>query len=69
MNVKNFKRDKHDPQEADFYILKNSNIPGVLVETAFITNSNDYKLLMQNDFKSMIGIAITDGIDNFINSK
>jgi len=69
MKVKAFKRGTHDTQEADFYILKNSNIPGVLVETAFITNSDDRKLLMQNEFRSMIGIAITDGIDNFINSK
>lgn len=63
-----FKRDRHDPQEADFYLLKNSNITGVLVETAFITNSYDHKLLSQDGFRSRIAEAIAEGIDDYINN-
>lgn len=62
----NFKRDTHDPQEADFYLLENADIPGVLVETAFITNSTDHKLLSQDEFRSRIAKAIADGIGDYI---
>lgn len=61
------KRDSHKPQQADFYLLKNTTIPGVLVETAFITNSIDYKLLSQDNFKSQIAQAVGDGIEKYIN--
>ena len=28
-------RQSHDCQKADYYILRNSNVPGVLIETAY----------------------------------
>ena len=69
INVVNFKRDTHNTQEADFYLLKSSNIPGVLVETAFMTNQNERKLLSQDDFRSQIAKAVADGTDNYLYKK
>lgn len=65
----NFKRDRHDPREADFYLLKNSDIPGVLVETAFITNSRERKLLSKENFRSQIAKAVAEGIEDYFNIK
>jgi N-acetylmuramoyl-L-alanine amidase len=65
ITVKNFKRRKEVPQKADFYILMNSHIPGVLIETAFLTNTTERKLLMQNEFRLQIAKAIANGIDNY----
>lgn len=64
--VDNFKRETHNPQEADFYLLMNTNIPGVLVETAFVTDRNEYKLLSQDVFRSQIAKGVADGIENYL---
>lgn len=47
-----------------FYVLKNTEMPAILVETAFIDNVNDNKLLKERigDFAK----AITDGILNYL---
>jgi N-acetylmuramoyl-L-alanine amidase len=66
ISAANFIREPHDPQEADFYLLKNSGIPGVLVETAFITNSKERKLLSQDNFRSQIAKAVADGIESYL---
>lgn len=57
-------REPNQPQTAGFYILRNSNIPGVLVETAFITNKQENKLLAQDSFKDKIAYAIYMGVIN-----
>lgn len=67
IDITSFNRDSHNTQEADFYLLKNADIPGVLVETAFITNTNDRKLLTQDDFRIKIAQAVANGIGNYIN--
>jgi N-acetylmuramoyl-L-alanine amidase len=66
INKFNFKRGTHNPQAADFYLLMNTNITGVLVETAFVTNRNEYKLLSQDDFRSQIAKGVADGIENYL---
>lgn len=45
-----------------FYVIKYTNMPAVLVETAFIDNSNDAKLLRENEdeFARAIACGITD---------
>jgi N-acetylmuramoyl-L-alanine amidase len=65
ISTSGFKRQSNNSQkEKDFYVLKNSNIPGVLVETAFITNSNELKLLATNAFKDKLAKAVALGIEN-----
>jgi len=57
-------RQSHDCQKADYYVLRNSNVPGVLVETAFITNSRERKLLLTDSFRDKLAEAILEGIEN-----
>lgn len=66
ISIKNFKRGTHDPQEADFYLLENSSITGILIETAFITNSTEYNLIQQDEYKSKISMAVADGIEEYL---
>ena len=49
-------------KEANFSVLRNTNMPAVLVETAFIDNDEDAKLLMekQDEFARAIALGITD---------
>ena len=49
-------------KHANFYVLKYTDMPAVLVETAFIDNANDAKLLRdrQDDFARAIARGISD---------
>lgn len=46
----------------DFYVLRATDMPAVLVETAFIDNSDDARLLLdrQDDFAAAIARGISD---------
>jgi len=61
-------RAKNSIRTENFYILRNSSIPGILVETAFITNKQENKLLKQKDFREKISKAIMEGIDEHVAS-
>lgn len=47
-------------KEANFYVLKNTIMPAVLVETAFITNPEEEKILIEryNEFANAIATGI-----------
>jgi len=60
------KRTVHDPQNSpSFYLLNYSKIPGVIIETVFISNQKERELLGQDSFKDEIAKAIVDGIKNY----
>lgn len=67
MIVNGKKRTAHDPQQAKFYILSNSQIPGVIVETAFISNAEERKLLTSDKFREQLASAIADGAARYLN--
>ncbi len=52
---------------ANFYVLRETAMPAVLIELGFITNEEDAKILVerQDDFAK----AIARGIDNYFNQK
>ncbi|CAI1817248.1 N-acetylmuramoyl-L-alanine amidase AmiA [Serratia bockelmannii] len=54
-------------EQAAFAVLKSPSIPSVLVETSFITNPNEERLLGTTAFREKIARAIADGIINFFN--
>lgn len=64
ITIPNFKRETTGCAEENFYLLRNSNIPGVLVETAFVTNTKELSLLSNEAFKDKIAQAIASGIEN-----
>lgn len=46
--------DGDGDKEANFYILKHTTAPAVLLECAFMDNPHDYNLLFDPDFKQQI---------------
>ena len=53
----------------DFYLLKNSSMPAVLIETGFITSSEDVKYLDNAWGQKKIAESISDGIEAYFKSK
>jgi N-acetylmuramoyl-L-alanine amidase len=48
-----------------FYVIKNTTMPAVLVETAFLSNSHDAEELTHTDFLDKLAQGIANGIMNF----
>lgn len=59
------KRTIHDPRTADFYLLYNAEIPGVVVETAFLSNPRERKLLSEDGFQEKMARTIVLGIEQY----
>lgn len=49
----------------DVYLLKNVNIPSVIVECGFLSNSNEEKLLADEEYQSKIAMSIYLGINEY----
>ena len=52
---------------AGLIVLKGLDVPSVLVELGYLTNSKDAKLLMQKETQQKIGKSIVRAADNFFN--
>jgi len=55
----------HLPLEGNYYLLANSKIPGVIVETGFITSKTDLMLLQMLEYREYLSDAIYRGIVNY----
>jgi N-acetylmuramoyl-L-alanine amidase len=54
-------------EQAAFVVLKSPSIPSVLVETSFITNPQEEKLLGTTAFRQKIASAIASGVISYFN--
>lgn len=45
-------------------VVRNTTMPAVLVETAYITGNKDYDLLISDDFRERTALGIANGIEN-----
>lgn len=52
-------------QEAPFRVLKLPDIPAVLIETAYISNPQEEKLLKKNDFQKSLAKAISSSLQDY----
>ncbi|MBP2654835.1 MAG: amiC 1 [Firmicutes bacterium] len=50
---------------ANFYVLKNTAMPAVLVELAFLSNPSEEKLLNTPQFQQKLAQGIVNGVNNF----
>lgn len=53
----------------DYYILRNTEIPGIIVEVGFISNETDIKLLLDAEHQNDIVEKITKGIIVYFKDK
>lgn len=66
MEVNGAKRTAHEPVQAKYYLLSHSKIPGVIVETAFMSNNTERQLLTRDDFREQLAKAIADGVEQYL---
>lgn len=52
-------------QQAGFMVLKSPDIPSVLVETAFITNDTEERLLGDSQYQERLASSLLDGIRGY----
>ena len=56
---------KSEVQQAGFMVLKSPDIPSVLVETAFISNPREEKLLGDADYQDKMAQSIFEGVRSY----
>ena len=56
---------KPSVQQAGFMVLKSPDIPSVLVETAFLTNAREERMLGSGEYQGRFADAIFDGIKGY----
>jgi N-acetylmuramoyl-L-alanine amidase len=61
-NTDNGDRGTHS---SDFYVLRHTSMPAVLVETGFISNPADAILLQDTGYQDRVADSIADGIKNY----
>ena len=54
-------------KQAPFYVLLGAQMPSILIETAFISNSRDCKRLVNSKYQDRMCDAIVNGIREYIN--
>lgn len=52
-------------KEARFYVLRNTDMPAVLVEVGFISNADESVLLLHEDYRGKIAEGIASGVLNY----
>lgn len=60
------KTDGDSDKESNFYILKHTICPAVLAENLFMDNYNDFKSLINPDFRDKLAIMYVDFIKKMI---
>ena len=58
-------RENKKIMRAPFYVLANTTMPSVLVESAFITNDNEEQKLKDPEFRQKIAEGICNGLQKF----
>ena len=56
-------------KHGDFCVIRETAMPAVLVEAAFITNPKEARLLASAPYKQQIAWAIAKGIDDYLHAK
>lgn len=54
-------------QEGDFFIVKCSKIPTIIIECGFLSNEEDEKLLIDENYQNKLANVIFSGLMSFIN--
>ncbi len=56
---------KRRPEHASLGVLRSPDIPSVLVETGFISNNSEERLLASDDYQQQLAEAIYKGLRNY----
>jgi len=64
--IQTLKRPNRGVKQAEFTVLKNTEMPSALVEIAFISNPEEQDLLMSSYFQNLAAKAIAEGIMEYL---
>jgi N-acetylmuramoyl-L-alanine amidase len=53
-------------KQGSFYVLNNTDMPAILIETLFLSNSEDLELLKSREFQCFYAFAIANGIEKYL---
>jgi N-acetylmuramoyl-L-alanine amidase len=53
-------------KEEEWFVVRNSKMPSVLVETGFLTNEKEAKLLTDEDYLKKLSFGIYNGLQAFV---
>lgn len=56
-------------KRANYFVLKTTKMPSVLVESGFLTNSCERNLVRQREYLQKIARGISEGVDKFVKSR
>ena len=60
-----FRKFGGQPRQKELVVLKSADLPSILVESAFITNRNEAKLLKSKKFQKRLARLLADGISEY----
>lgn len=58
----------HGVKQAPFYVLMGAQMPSILIETGFITNATESKLLQKKSYQNSIVKGIISGINLYVSN-
>jgi N-acetylmuramoyl-L-alanine amidase len=64
--LQNFTMNNRGVKQARFYVLRNTQMPAVLVEVGFVTGSDDSRILANPDDRTRMAEAIARGILQYV---
>ena len=50
----------------EWFVVKNSNMPAVLIEVGFLSNEKEAALLAENSYLQKMGLGIYNGLSAFV---
>ena len=53
----------------DYYLLKNTDVPVIIVECGFLSNPEEAELLITEDYKKKLAVTICEGIVTYLERK
>jgi N-acetylmuramoyl-L-alanine amidase len=56
-------------KKGNFYVIRETSMPAVLVEGGFISNSNERNLLKSRDYQEKLARGVADGIDQYFKAR
>lgn len=65
--IKNTSQVNRGVKSADFYVIKYTKMPAVLIEAAFMTNLEEAKLLLTESYRQECALEIAKGICEYFN--
>lgn len=56
-------------KKGNFYVIRETSMPAILVEGGFISNPDERSLLRTREYQEQIARGIADGVDHFLKKK